>query len=246
VKALVVAAHGNGDESLANREITALTQKAARLLGVDEWTATFHRGTPRFASALDTVRAREVVVVPLMASAGYYCKKVLPKEIAKSPTFQSKSVRIAQPVGTSQRFGALATQRVTELLKIHGYTASETALMIVGHGTYRHRKSRVSTEELTRLLRERFDFKRVSSAFLDEDPRPDEVIERWHKAGIEQGIVLPFLIASGTHSLVDIPNSVKGFDGSLVVDRALGTLDRVADIIAHRALEDQPTTGGVR
>ena len=246
MKALLVAAHGDGDSSLANLEIRSLTERAAKLLGVQEWIAAFHRGEPGYTTALDSLRAEEVVVVPLMAAAGYYCQTVLPREIAKARSFSTKSTLIAGPVGTSRSFRKLALKRVSDLLITSGYNPHDSGLMVVGHGTRRHPESRVSTEEMTRELRAQFQFKRVSAAFLDEEPGPAEALEQWRRADINQGIILPFLIASGTHSLVDIPKSVEKFPGTLLVDQALGSADAVAQIIAERANELRAKVGGAR
>jgi sirohydrochlorin cobaltochelatase len=237
---LIVAAHGDGDNSEANRGIRELTHRAAKLLGVSNYTASFHRGTPGFQQSLEELTVSEVVVVPLMAAAGYYSQTVLPRELRKAPSDKRKVVVISEPVGTSPLFQQLATSRVRYLLDEGGTPETDCGLMVVGHGTQRHPRSRRSCEDLADVLGARFTFRKVSVAFLDESPSPQDMINEWRDSNLKAGIVLPFLIAEGTHSTVDIPESVEGLE-NILIDKALGTWGPVANIIVQRALDAEPS-----
>ncbi|NOX59038.1 MAG: hydroxymethylbilane synthase [Planctomycetes bacterium] len=207
--------------------------------------AAFHQGEPLFRDALDQLPAGRVVVVPMMASRGYYCDDVLPRELRKSDRFDANMVRITLPVGAHPRMETLIGERVRVLIQTHNLRERALTVVLVGHGTPRHRASRETTETLTVRLQKHLFRMTFHAAFIDDDPSLDSVVEESSSGDL---LVIPFFMSEGLHTLVDLPRSLgfeaitgdaavckrKG-DRCVVLDRPVGHDPQVADIIEELA-----------
>lgn len=229
--ALLLAAHGDGEDSASNSLAERLVREAAALGGFSESLVAFQKGSPRFSEALENVTGPNVTVVPLMASSGYYCKSVLPRELQKNSRYHSLKLTLTEPIGTHGGLLKLVKERVASVLRGLAWQAGDTSVMVVGHGTRRHSESRVSTELLAAGLAEGSALKRVVYAFLDEAPGPEAVLA---EIGDSSCLVIPFLMGSGTHATRDLPRRLAG--GKVHIDLALGTLPGIEHLIVARAL----------
>lgn len=228
MKALLLAAHGSDSEPVTNRRITNLAQLLQRQIGVPVGVG-FHKGLPHFSSALDTLLAshddlRDVTVVPLMSSAGYYCTTVLPRELARNASAGALSVAVSEPVGTAAGLAGLVLGRIREL----GHPGA--AVLLVGHGTLRHPESRKSTEALALALRG--ELPEVAVAFLDESPSPLEALA---SVQADTVVVVPFMLGVGPHVAADIPTSLSGSSKTIVIDIPVGSYPGLAGLILQVA-----------
>ena len=109
---VILAAHGAGDGSEANRGLLELAGiLRARRPGV-RFGCTFWKGTPSFEDAARGSRGQGPVVVPVMASGGYYARRRLPEEWAKGDP--SGSFVITPPIGTLPAFPRVLATKVGE------------------------------------------------------------------------------------------------------------------------------------
>ena len=228
--AVVLAAHGAGDGSSVNEAVRERARRLAAESGFCEVAVTFHSGTPGFSSVLSTLRSRVVVVVPLMASRGYYADVVLPRGLDADPAFAEKTVRVSMPLGLHPALAGIVGRRIEELSE--RYALDAPAVAIVGHGTRRHSESRASSVELASSLSPCLAGGPVSAFFLDDEPPVEEV------AGFAPDkalLVVPFLIASGRHVRRDLtarlgvgaspekpPLDVRVGDRRILIDRPVG------------------------
>jgi len=203
--ALVLAAHGSRLHSTVNAEVRRCATRLAASADFNEVAVAFHQGTPSFAEVLDSLDADDVTVVPFMTSEGYYSRVVLPRELAKNPRFAEKSVRITPPVGTHPAIVDLVARRVRDRRAENDLAASATSVAVVGHGTERHRASRMATLDLCDALRRRGLAAEVLPAFLDEAPGVNTILTRAAAANV---VVVPFLIGAGPHATRDIPGAL--------------------------------------
>ncbi len=176
------------------------------------------------------LKGPKVTVVPLMASAGYYCDVVLPRELQKNARWGDFEVEITEPVGTHPQIYRLAQKHLQDHLKRLGLQPTEASLMVVGHGTRRHAQSRRSTESLATELGERLPLAQVVHAFLDEDPGPEEALTSLRKLPV---LVLPFLMGAGTHATRDLPRRLLRDDVHIL--SPLGSLPGMDEIVLLRA-----------
>lgn len=228
--ALLIAAHGDGSDSESNQWAQDISRQAAQLGGFAESGVGFQKGEPGFDEALDWLSESEVVVVPLMASAGYYASVVLPRELARNATYGEKRLRITEPIGILPEFRRLAESRTRDVLRERDWDVAKTTIVVVGHGTRRHKQSRLSTIALQDFLAARLRRAQVLAAFLDEDPGPEEAL---NQALNPQILVLPFLMGAGTHATKDLP---RRFGARPVhIDQPLGTLPGIEHLILQSA-----------
>jgi len=244
--ALILAAHGSDADPDANARLCEFAARIARRGLFDEVATAFHRGEPKFSTILDQLDANEVTVVPVMTSDGYYNDVVLPRELAKNRRYAQLRLQQTAPLGTHPGIVSLVMQRVLTLTREHNLAVEDTCVALVGHGTPRHPRSRLATNQLAEAFQEMEPFCEVLCAFLDEPPGVESIVGRTTKAAI---IVFPFLISGGPHATVDIPSrlglqTTQGAtppfhscvgDRFVVCDAAIGTHPEIVDIIVALA-----------
>jgi sirohydrochlorin cobaltochelatase len=244
---LVLAAHGSRSDAEVNDCVLLMARRAAGLAGFDLGVAAFHQGAPHFSVVLDQHPCERAVVVPFMTSNGYYCDAVLPRELARNTRARRTMTHITPPVGQHPALIPLVEARAMRVLGEHGVSPTVTTLVIVGHGTRRHPKSRESAEDLATMIATRGGFAEVITAFLDEDPRVETIPGR---ASFSNILVEPFLINDAHHALVDVPERLGLSPGSLadagtpsksgkliLCDSAVGTDETILGIIIALAIQ---------
>lgn len=217
--ALILAAHGAGDASAANQRVRDLARQLQNAGEFDEVQPAFNLGAPGFAQALDVTFADAVTVVPLMTSDGYFSQTVLPRELARSSRFPRVRIRVTPPVGTHSAMADLVADRATEAMIRFHFDPSDTALLVVGHGSAQHRTSRQATAKLRDALRERSFCARVEAGFLDEEPRVEVAARTLPQSNL---VAVPFLIGGGDHATRDIPMRLGIVDSHPLVPPVFG------------------------
>ena len=237
-RALVLAAHGSRRDPEANALVRRLAESLRSRRLFDEVAVAFHQGEPGFDTVLDELAADEVVVVPLLTSAGHYNDVVLPEALARNRRFKEVRLRQTPPVGTHAGIAPLVARRVTELLRESGADRDKASLLLVGHGTRRHADSRTSTLHLAETLRRRRVASQVLAGFIDDDPTVEESVA---SATLPWLVVIPFLIGGGTHALEDVPRRVGASDDSrVIVDYSVGAYAGLDEIVLDLARRHAP------
>jgi sirohydrochlorin cobaltochelatase len=232
----------------------AIVEEHARRLreeyGYAAVKAAFRQGTPAFGEVLDTIGSDEVTLVPFFAADGYYARTVLPRELSLNQRYSQVRLRFTEAVGTHPRIASLVDQRVRHLVRQFHLKADHTALIVVGHGTRRRASSSVSTRTLVKDLRDREVCSQIHPAFLDEQPRLEEV---FGALGQPQVVVFPFFMGGSYHVLQDLPGRL-GMENrvgtpfpaqatrsgqQVVFDRAIGSDEGITSIIAEMAARDR-------
>ena len=245
--ALVLAAHGSATDSTVHGLVEGYVDRLGDLPHFDEVSAAFHLGKPSFAAVLDQLRAHRVIVVPLMTSRGYFSDNVLPKELARNRRWQEVDLVITDPVGTHRDMSSIVLGRVCDCIDRQGFDATETSVILVGHGTPRHAHSSESTLQLADTLRARHSAWDVSPAFLDGVPTVETALAN---ARHDNVVVEPFLIADGLHASQDIPRrlGMEALDGeslpvtqrvgnrTVTCDSAVGADPAILDLITDLAV----------
>jgi uroporphyrin-III C-methyltransferase len=240
-RALVLAAHGSRRDPRANALVRRLAEEVRSRRLFDEVAVAFHQGEPRFDGVLDELQADEVTVVPFLTSAGHYADVVLPEALARNHRYADARVRQTPPVGTHAGIASLVARRVTELLRQEGISRQSASLVIVGHGTPRHRGSRTSALQLAATLRLRRVAGEVLAAFMADDPPLDLVLGR---AALPHVVVVPFLVGGGHHVTEDLPR-LLGLEGEgvaprVILDQPVGAYPGLVEIIIDLARRHAP------
>ena len=200
--ALILAAHGAGDASAANGTIRKLARRLRATRLFDEVTPAFRLGTPAFGEVLDRIDSTRVVVVPVMAGDGYFAGVVLPRDLNDNARIGEVDLHITAPVGTHPDLVEIVAARARSTLDAFKIDAADSALIVVGHGTMRHSRSRAACIRVRDVLRKRAVCAHVEAAFLDEEPFVEDMPDRLPHGNL---IAVPFLIGGGLHATRDIP-----------------------------------------
>jgi len=198
----------------------------------------------------------EVFVVPNFISEGYFTQTVIPRELElDGPTTTRTNGQIwtyCEPVGNNAVVTELLLARAHEIAPEAEPT--ETALLIVAHGTELNDNSAVAAKREAERIRARGEFATVGNAYMEEPP----LIAEWDQlTNAPNVIVVPFFIADGLHSYEDIPKLLglesQGLDifrknphrvqgRSLYYGKAIGTDPRFADVIIEQTRNARSVT----
>jgi sirohydrochlorin cobaltochelatase len=201
--ALVIVGHG----STLNPDSSAPTHDhadAIRARGVFAEVATcFWKEEPSMREVLRMVESDDVYVVPDFISEGYFTRTVIPREFGLDGPLTRRgfrTIKYCEPVGSHPRMTEVLLKRAAGT--IPGVPAAETSLVIVGHGTSLNDNSAVAAKEQVRRIAALGIYGEVIAAYMEEPP----LISAWDElTRCPNVLVLPFFIADGLHSYVDIP-----------------------------------------
>ena len=216
---VILAAHGAGDGSQANRALLELMDALRVRRPHVRFECAFWKGTPSFEDAARSLRGQGPVVVPIMASDGYYARRRLPEELAKGDP--SRSFVIAPPIGTLPAFSYILASRVDEALRGMAGRGLDPAVLLVGHGTPRVRSSGDVARRLRDELSLAFPHTEILTAFLDESPHLSDVSG---SLGDRPVVAVPLLMGGGPHVLVDLARA-------LITPRASPGLDIMTETL---------------
>ena len=200
---VILAAHGAGEDSAANATVAALAQRLQRSLVGSRVTAAFRLGEPTHREALRRADGPKRLIVPLLTSDGYYANE-LRREAERSSRRGARAVVLA-PIGTHPALTQALSRNVAAVARERGFLPESTLVVVVGHGTKRHRRSRDATRSLASAIGARTGLT-PSAAFLDDEPSIETVVARLPAGSAI--LVVPFLLGGGSHAEVDIPSRV--------------------------------------
>jgi sirohydrochlorin cobaltochelatase len=251
--ALLIVGHGSTVNADSSAPTWAHTREIRRRTIFVEVGCAFWKEEPSLRDALffftqDSIH--EVLVVPNFISEGYFTETVIPRELelAGSVTTRANGQvwKYCEPVGNHCLVTDLLLARAKEVAP--GLKPSETALIVVAHGTELNDNSAVAAKREAERIRARGEFASVLNAYMEEPP----LIAKWDQLTTAPNvIVVPFFISDGLHSYEDIPRLIgierqngETFRGNphdlrgrnLYYSNAIGADARFADIIVEQAL----------
>ncbi|MCA3443797.1 MAG: cobalamin biosynthesis protein CbiX [Rhodobacter sp.] len=220
----VIVAHGQpSDPGPAEAEVAALAARvAAELPGWSVRSATLAQ-EDALAQALDG--AGHAFVYPLFMADGWFTQTHLPARLAAA-----SGARITRlvPFGLDPAVQALTVTLAVEAAAAAGRAPQETDILLAAHGSFRSPAPAAVARAMALLLADRGGFRRVETAFIDQDPQI-ATVARTFGAG---ALCLPFFAARGGHVIDDLPEALAatGFSGRLL--DPVGLDSRVPGLIA--------------
>lgn len=149
------------------------------------------------------VESPDVYVVPNFISEGYFTETVIPRELGLDGPLTvrgGRTIRYCEPVGNHPGMTGLLLKRAAEVAP--GAPPEETTLVIVGHGTGLNDRSAVAAKREVAAISAMGRYGEVRNAYMEEAP----LIAEWADwSRLPNVVVVPFFIADGLHSYVDIP-----------------------------------------
>ncbi|AFZ66749.1 DR2241 family protein [Deinococcus peraridilitoris] len=250
MRSLVLVGHG----SHLNSDSAAAVYHYAELLRgqqvFDEVIEGYWKEEPSLRQVLRTVSYTDVTVIPMFISEGYFTETVIPRELGlghQGPVpahgvarvIGGRTVRYTLPYGVHPAMSEVILERAREACP--DLDGSDTALVIIGHGTTRNSNSSRVVYQNADRIREQGLFAEVHALFLDENPR----LSTWPAVvQAERVAMVPFFASEGWHTLETIPEelgltgSVSRLEGRTVYyAKPTGTHPRVADVVVQLAHE---------
>ena len=232
--AVLLLGHGSHIDAGSSRPIHDAAARLRKSSPAREVRVAFWKEEPSLRNAFLLIESPRVVAVPMFTSEGYFTDSVLPRELGIEPPLSDVdglAVRYTRPVGTHPLMASVVLERARGLTA--GDAVDSTTLVILGHGTERHRASGDVVRRLTEQLSGSPGFASVRCAFLDEEPRIVPALEAIDTA---RAVVVPFFIAEGWHVGQTIPRDLGLDRGRALID---GTEVVYSDPVGtHPALDE--------
>jgi sirohydrochlorin cobaltochelatase len=206
--ALILAGHGSHVSPNTAGVVWSYVDQLRAWGVADEITACFWKEQPAFNQALDAIIANHIVVVPVFTAQGYFSKTVIPAEMELDGAITGRNGREIFYTPTLGEHPAMrdAVQRlVAETLKTEQLDPKTVAVAVIGHGTPRNPNSRAAAREQADVLRGQNVVAEVVAVYLDDEPFIPDVYDITQATNI---IALPYFLASGSHTTVDVPREL--------------------------------------
>ena len=218
--ALVLAAHGSGDDPRCAAPVLRLVDRFRSGREFAEVIAVFWKQRPHFREVWELISSEDVLVVPVMTAGGYYARRVLPRELSLSYPPLGHRVVMTEALGELPEMAELIVDQALDAATDADVDCRDAHLLIVGHGTMQHPKaSGATTHAHADSISRQGLFRQVHVAFLEQRPLIPEAMQSM--AGDQPIIVVPFLIADGTHAMRDVRRAC-GAESEVGLHRANG------------------------
>ncbi len=206
--AVVLAGHGSHISPETAGVVWAQVDALRRLHAADEVTAAFWKEQPSFHTVFDSLAASDITVVPLFTAQGYFTQTVIPAEMGLTGAVterNGRTIRYTRTLSEHPYLGQMVRQRVEDALRRLNCRPEQTAVAIVGHSTRRNPESRKATEAQAEAIRQTGLAAEVAAVYLDDTPAVAEVYNLTHAPTL---IVVPYFLASGSHTTIDVPREL--------------------------------------
>ena len=248
--ALILAGHG----SHISPDTAGIVWKhvdALREMGIaDEITAAFWKEEPSFYRVLRTIAAEDVIIVPLFTAQGYFTRTVIPAEMGLDGALtqqNGRTIRYTRTLSEHSYLTQVVEQRIRDMLRDHQLDPAQTAVAVIGHSTRRNPESRKATEAQAEHLRQIGIAAEIQAVYLDDSP---EIPEIFTLTSAPTLIAVPFFLAAGSHTTIDVPGELglePGQNQGVINGRQVyytapvGVDDMLREVIIELAREAAPT-----
>lgn len=203
---LILLGHGSSKHPDSSRSVREHAEILSHSGQFSQVSCAFLKEEPLVEHALDEVKDEKVVIVPDFLAEGYFTRQVIPAKLGAKLSLAN--VSSAPPVGTHPMMAELIETAARAVLG--DWQASQTSLLVIGHGSGKNPCSKQSLLGHLEQLRNDTDFAQVADLWLEEEP----LVSSWaNTANMGHVIVIPYLLNDGQHGGWDIPKEL-----GLVVD----------------------------
>lgn len=249
--ALLIVGHGSTVNPDSSAPTLAHASEIRRRGLFADVACCFWKEEPSLRDALFFFRddaIHDVYVVPNFISEGYFTRTVIPRELEltgpATRRASGQTWKYCEPSGNHPGMTELLLQRAREVAP--NVPATDTTLLIVGHGTSLNDNSAVAAKRQAEMIRARCDYAAVLNVYMEEPPLVSDWLALTQTRNV---VVVPFFVSDGLHSHEDIP-IMLGINGandwssgnphdvhgrSLFYSTAIGTEPKFADVIIEQA-----------
>ncbi len=230
-------------------EFNAFAESLAESLGQPVHTGFLELSEPEMHQALEEAAQRageggEVVAIPMFLGAAMHMKLEISAIIQHvQEEFPHTAIRWSTPLGFHYQLAELLKVRVDEALADtpDALPAEETTVLVVGGGSSDY-DSNSSVSKVARVLHEIGGYAAVEVAYQRvTHPNTPEGIERVHRLGAKQVVVVPYLLFTGIvhqKTVAFAEDKAGEFDMPLIHAQYLGpTHPLLLEVVRQRMAE---------
>ena len=216
---LLLVAHGAGPGSAAAVRHAAAIAELERFAAVR--TACL-KGAPGLEETLAEIASKRVVLLPLLMAEGYSYDMLSRRATAVRP------VALCRPVGASSRLATVMAAMAQDCCRDRGWAPSDSAVVLVGHGTARHAASSATAEAQVAHMAAAKSFARVAVAFLEAPPDLPQVLVDLAPLPT---VIVGFFADRGVHGDVDVPRLIAAAGVPAVYAGPVGDRPELVEVL---------------
>lgn len=204
--AILLVGHGSARHPESAKPIHGLAEALKARGPWPQVQAVFMKQEPRLDRALDLVDARRVAIVPVFAGKGHYTDTLIPREMGLDGPVTRRDGRVlvyTPPAGCDPRIPGLMACRADGVVRSAGIDPTTAGLLLIAHGSGRPGGAGETPKAIAAAIAAMNHFAQVTLTFLEQEPFARD----WQGLVRPGGelVVLPLLVAQGTHASQDIP-----------------------------------------
>jgi sirohydrochlorin cobaltochelatase len=225
-EALILCAHGS------RRKTGDLRRRARRLAARSTYAAVASCAlfaAPKLEEAVAQAPGERIVLVPFLMAEGYTYDALRSRAAVIA---DPRPIVVRRPVGTHPGVTRGIAENARARCLTQGWSPSESALLLIGHGTPRHPGSRQAVQSLASTLTGLDIFAETATAFLEEDPKIDAVLAGLRSRSV---IAVGFFAEAGDHGAADVPRLLAASQRKLAYLGPIGQAFWIDDIVLSRA-----------
>ena len=226
--ALLLCSHGS---PAAGAAVAARARGLRGRQGFQETAGCLLYGEPRLEEVLAGLSAEVVRLVPLFMAEGVTLS-ALRARLADLPC--PERVQLCPPLGSHPALADHVAETALAGMAERAWSPSETALVLVGHGSRRSEASRLATERLAGALARGGAFAGVAVALLENGPALDGVVD---SLTASRAVVIGCFAEAGAHAAEDVPQLLSRVARPTAYLGPLGMAPWVDDLILDQAAE---------
>lgn len=223
--ALLLVAHGAADASASASRHAAAIASSGRFAEVR--TACL-KGVPGLEATLAEIASARIYLVPLLMAEGYSYGVLRSRTTAASA---GRDVTLCRPVGANPRLADLIADMARATCHAQGWAAGECALVLVGHGTARHRGSTATAEAQVARIAASGAFAQVATAFLEAPP---DLVQQLQDLAPQPTVVVGFFADRGVHGEADVPRLIQAAGLPAVYSGPVGEQPELVEILLEQ------------
>jgi sirohydrochlorin cobaltochelatase len=204
---LIIAGHGSSKSPNMARPARKHAERIQEMDLFGDVLTAFWKEDVNLNEVMDHVKTSEVVVVPNLACSGHINKVVIPREMGLTGDethSDGRTVYMCPPVGEHDGLPALIAGRLKEVMQERSLNSKETTVFLAAHGNPNPERpaSHDNTVMMATRIYQHVPMHAILPAFIEEKPYLHGWKDRTNSPNV---IVVPFMIAAGTHGAKDIP-----------------------------------------
>lgn len=225
--ALLLCGHGStADSGILNKHSAAI----ASLDLFEHVSYCYLYGEPSLDEALAALPVENICIVPFLMAEGATFGALMSRLVKLT---QGRATTLCRPIGTHPRMTELIEARAKATCREWDWPTEETTLLLVGHGTRRHKGSAAALRGHADALGKRGQFAEVATAFLSQNP---EIRETLAKRNPRYCVAIGFFADSGQHGAHDVPSLLAATKGEIRYGGPIGTSEQLQQMIVAQAL----------